>query len=46
MELTLEVEPNIGAKYSDCHRHHSLISVPNRNARSIDEFMVPENSQL
>jgi hypothetical protein len=42
-ELTLEVERNIGAPYSDRQRQHSLISVPNRNASNINENSIPEN---
>jgi hypothetical protein len=41
--LTLQVERNIGTPYSDCHRQHSLISVPNRNANNINENPIPEN---
>jgi hypothetical protein len=41
--LTLEVERNIGAPYSDCQHQHSLISVPNRNASNINENLIPEN---
>lgn len=41
--LTLEVERNIGAPYSDRQRQHSLISVPNRNANNINENPIPEN---
>jgi hypothetical protein len=41
--LTLEVERNIGTPYSDCHRQHSLISVPNRNASNINENLIPGN---
>jgi hypothetical protein len=41
--LTLEVERNTGAPYSDCQRQHSLISVPNRNAININENLIPGN---
>jgi hypothetical protein len=41
--LTLEVERNIGKPDSDCQRQHDLISVPNRNASSINENLIPEN---
>jgi len=38
--LTLEVERNIGAPYSNCQRQHNLVSVPNRNASNINENLI------
>ncbi len=42
-ELTLEVEPNVDAPYSDRQHQHDLLSVPNCNAGGINENLTPEN---
>ena len=37
------MERNIGDPYSDRHRQHNLISVPNCKASNINKNKIPEN---